>query len=167
MSTVPAPNDRIADLFLKIVRRDPGHLAVQDADGSLSYAELDLAANQIAAAIRARTGTKPTRVCVLGRQDRFAIAGILGVLKAGQCFVPLPAGYPVSGKQVGMVDADGHAVAPGDEGEITVTGLYLSPGYWNQPEGTARSFQRLANGAGVYATGAPGPCGKYAAHRQR
>lgn len=50
------------------------------------------------------------------------------------------AGNAVPDKTLRLLDADGREVAPGEVGEIVVESRYLSPGYWRQPELTARSF---------------------------
>lgn len=49
----------------------------------------------------------------------------------------VPVGYPVEGKDVILLDADGRE---GDEGEIVIRSRYLSPGYWRRPELTASVF---------------------------
>lgn len=41
----------------------------------------------------------------------------------------------------------------GEVGEILVTSAYLSPGYWNNPEGTDNSFLAAAQGQRTYRTG--------------
>jgi amino acid adenylation domain-containing protein len=53
----------------------------------------------------------------------------------------LPAGYPIDGKEVLLLDDDGQAVAPGQPGEIVVRSRYLSPGYWKEPALTAGRFK--------------------------
>ena len=53
---------------------------------------------------------------------------------------PVPVGYPVPGKEVLIVDADGCPVPPGEAGEIVVRSRYLSPGFWRQPERTRAVF---------------------------
>ena len=49
----------------------------------------------------------------------------------------VPVGYPVEGKDVMLLNADGRE---GDEGEIVIRSRYLSPGYWRRPELTASVF---------------------------
>jgi amino acid adenylation domain-containing protein len=53
----------------------------------------------------------------------------------------LPCGRPVRSVDVTLVDGRGNAVGAGDVGEIVVSSPFLSPGYWNQPELTARQFR--------------------------
>jgi amino acid adenylation domain-containing protein len=52
----------------------------------------------------------------------------------------VPAGYPLEGNEVSIVDDDGHSVAPGEMGEIAVRSDYLALGYWRQPELTRAKF---------------------------
>jgi len=54
--------------------------------------------------------------------------------KAGSC------GLPYISLQARIVDEDGNDVARGAVGELWLRGPSVTPGYWNQPELTARSF---------------------------
>ena len=45
-----------------------------------------------------------------------------------------PAGYPVTGKTIFLLDKDGRQVAPGEAGEIAVRSAYLPLGYWADPD---------------------------------
>jgi amino acid adenylation domain-containing protein len=67
----------------------------------------------------------------------------------------VPVGYAVPNKEVILLDADGHAVADNDVGEIAVKSRYLSPGYWHQPELTQTAFQDdpAGSSARLYRTG--------------
>lgn len=46
----------------------------------------------------------------------------------------LPAGLPVVGKDVLILDEEGHVLPPGQTGEIAVRSAYLTPGYWKRPD---------------------------------
>lgn len=65
----------------------------------------------------------------------------------------VPVGEPAPGRSVAVVDADRDVVATGEVGEILVTSLHLSPGYWNNPEATDASFATAADGQRTYRTG--------------
>ena len=45
-----------------------------------------------------------------------------------------PAGYPVPGKDIVLLDERGREVARGETGEIAVESCFLPPGYWDQTE---------------------------------
>ncbi len=51
------------------------------------------------------------------------------------------AGKGIPGVRLAVVGEDGHAVAPRQTGEIVAEGDNISPGYWNDPEETARCFR--------------------------
>ncbi|MFM2301565.1 MAG: hypothetical protein RLZZ84_1301 [Pseudomonadota bacterium] len=55
--------------------------------------------------------------------------------KAGSC------GLPLIAVQTRIVDEDGNDVAQGETGELLLRGPSITPGYWNQPELTAKAFQ--------------------------
>ncbi|MEE1756461.1 non-ribosomal peptide synthetase [Streptomyces sp. SP18CS02] len=61
---------------------------------SLSYAELDLRANRVARALRARGVVPGDRVAVLLERGPHTLPALLGVLKSGGAYVPVDPGYP-------------------------------------------------------------------------
>jgi fengycin family lipopeptide synthetase E len=67
----------------------------------------------------------------------------------------VPVGYIQPDFDVTLVGEDGVAVAPGDVGEIVITGRYLAPGYWKDPIATKLVFSSAPNDpqARVYRTG--------------
>ena len=50
-------------------------------------------------------------------------------------------GKAVPGSKIRVVDADGSDCAPGDVGEIVVSGVQVMNGYWNRPEDTAAAIR--------------------------
>jgi acyl-CoA synthetase (AMP-forming)/AMP-acid ligase II len=62
--------------------------------------------------------------------------------------VPGSCGFPLPGLAVRIVDASGHDVAPGREGELIVRGPNVMPGYHNKPEETRNALRD-----GWYCTG--------------
>lgn len=50
-------------------------------------------------------------------------------------------GYPRTGIEVQVQDADGHEVAPGETGEICCIGPAVFAGYYNNPKANAESFR--------------------------
>ncbi len=65
----------------------------------------------------------------------------------------VPVGYPVCDKLVTLVAENGEPVALGEVGEICVTSRYISLGYWQRPDLTAKAFADTADGARTYRTG--------------
>src|SRR5579862_1352743 len=55
----------------------------------------------------------------------------------------VPIGYPAQDVDLRLIDDDGREVAGGDAGEIVIRSDYLALGYWNDPDGTRRSFAPL------------------------
>jgi len=51
-------------------------------------------------------------------------------------------GPAVACGELRVVDDDGAAVAPGDSGEVWIGGPMVVPGYWHNPEATAREFSQ-------------------------
>ena len=85
----------IPERFEKIVRMYPDRLAVKDKDRSLTYAELNKAANRIAHAILEKRGPGSEPVALLFEHGIDAIAGIFGVLKAAKIHVALDPTFPL------------------------------------------------------------------------
>ncbi|WP_328403361.1 amino acid adenylation domain-containing protein [Streptomyces sp. NBC_00390] len=52
----------------------------------------------------------------------------------------LPIGRPLTGTEVEVVAADGRRCAPGESGELLISGTGLTPGYLGEPELTAAAF---------------------------
>ena len=84
----------VPELFEMTVDRVPDAVAVTADGGSLTYRQLDDAANRLARRLRSlgvHAGT-PVGLCV-GRTCAMAI-GMLGILKAGGVYVPIDPSYP-------------------------------------------------------------------------
>jgi amino acid adenylation domain-containing protein len=80
--------------FEQQVEKYADELALKSGDLSLSYGELNRVTNRLARAIIDRLGNKPEPVALLLRQGNPAVSSILGILKAGKCYVPLDPTYP-------------------------------------------------------------------------
>src|SRR5215211_1595978 len=67
----------------------------------------------------------------------------------------VPAGYPVDGVEISLIDDTGAEVGFGQVGEIVVKSRYLSPGYWRKPGLTQAAFRSDPRGGGkrLYHTG--------------
>ena len=84
-----AIDQSIASRFEQQVARFPDRLAVSSASGQFTYAELNRVANRIARAILSRLGEGDEPVGLLMDHGSFQIAALLGVLKAGKCYMAL------------------------------------------------------------------------------
>lgn len=89
------PHKLIHQLFEKQVETNSNGLAIVYKDKQLTYAELNRNANQFAHTLIEKHGIKP-ETCIpilMERSEKYVIA-ILGILKAGACYVPLSTEYP-------------------------------------------------------------------------
>lgn len=84
----------LSDLLSEAAARAPDAPAVIDGDRSLTYGELEAAANRIAGLLR-RSGVRPGhRVGLHLEKSIEAVAGIYGVLRSGAAYVPVDPGAP-------------------------------------------------------------------------
>ena len=88
----------VPECFDKVVQKFPERLAVDDGGRSLTYRELNQAANRIATKILKQTGTATEPVALLFEHRALIIAAILGTLKAGRIYVPLDPTLPAARK---------------------------------------------------------------------
>jgi amino acid adenylation domain-containing protein len=79
----------IPEVFADQARRRPDHPAVAGDGSTVTYRELDAAANRHARAVLDRCGPGPGRTALLLTDDAAAIAATLGVLRAGKTAVVL------------------------------------------------------------------------------
>jgi amino acid adenylation domain-containing protein len=81
-------------LFEEQARMRPEAPAVITSEQALTYGELDLLANRLAHRLR-RMGARPNRlVAVVMDKGWQQVAAVLGVLKAGAAYLPVPADLP-------------------------------------------------------------------------
>ena len=93
------------ELFEQQAQRTPDAPAVVSEEETLTYRELDRAANELACVLR-RYGVGPeTRVGVALKRSARAVVAMLGVLKAGGAFVPLDVVYPAQRLRFMLEDA--------------------------------------------------------------
>ncbi|WP_260859854.1 amino acid adenylation domain-containing protein [Streptomyces cupreus] len=65
----------------------------------------------------------------------------------------LPIGRPVTGLRYHILDAEGRPVAPGETGELHISGVQLARGYLHRPELTAERFRTTDGHERLYRTG--------------
>ncbi len=99
----------IPELFAAQVARTPDALAVTFDDRSMTYRELDEAANRLAHLLIAH-GAGPGRfVALLFSRSAEAIMAMLAVLKTGSAYVPIDPALPTA--RIGFMLADAAPVA--------------------------------------------------------
>ncbi|GHC47315.1 hypothetical protein GCM10010507_23580 [Streptomyces cinnamoneus] len=112
LTAPPAPEARVLDglesrpaaasdellhhAFERQARRTPGAQAVVDAGHTVTYGELDLAAEGLAARLRAGTGVAGAVVALCLPRGVPAVAAVLAVLKAGGVLLPLDPAQPTA-----------------------------------------------------------------------
>ncbi|MCP2322925.1 non-ribosomal peptide synthetase component F [Hamadaea flava] len=118
-------------------------VAVRDRDGQLSYADLgDLSARVAAAVIRAGVA-EGEPVLVHASLSRWAIAGMLGVLRAGACYVPIDAAFPAD-RQRQYAEASGAQVVLTEPGLPRLRPELTPIDLTTLPPGRAARHGRLA-----------------------
>jgi non-ribosomal peptide synthetase-like protein len=96
----------------------PDHPAVECKGETLTYRELDEAANWIAAALRTRCVEPGTLVALYLKKSVRLFAAMLGILKAGGGYLPIDPGFPIGRVETILEDADVPLViSDGDLGE--------------------------------------------------
>ncbi|MGZ3458142.1 MAG: non-ribosomal peptide synthetase [Archangium sp.] len=87
-------NASVHELFEAHVARRPEAVAAEYEGQVLSYAELNLKANQVARHLRRLGVTAGSRVGLCAGRSLEMVAATLGILKAGGAYVPLDPAYP-------------------------------------------------------------------------
>ena len=95
-SAAAYPGDRcIHELFSAQAARTPDAIAVVDATGSMTYAELDRRSTRLAREILGIHTVRGGRVAVAVDRSRALPLALLGVMKAGHAYVPLDVTQPL------------------------------------------------------------------------
>ncbi|WP_460357685.1 amino acid adenylation domain-containing protein [Pseudomonas sp. G3-39] len=124
-------------LFEAQVRHKPDAIALQSAQGTLTYLELNQRANRLAHHLR-ELGVQPdSRVAICVERGLDLIVGLLGILKAGGAYVPLDPDYPLERLNYMLQDSAPVALLVHDAtrqllGEPGVTTINLNHGSWEQ-----------------------------------
>ncbi|KMM93365.1 non-ribosomal peptide synthase/polyketide synthase [Pseudomonas lini] len=113
-----------AQLFEQQAERSPDRDALCFEGRSLSYAELNRRANQVAHYLRSRgvVANSPVALCV--ERSLELLVGLLGILKSGGAYVPLDPAYPVDRLAYMLEDAQ-PALFLGQQGLLEQLGAEL------------------------------------------
>ncbi|MBZ4422002.1 non-ribosomal peptide synthetase, partial [Myxococcus sp. RHSTA-1-4] len=84
----------IASLFSAQARRSPAAVAVEFDGNTLTYSELEARSNQLAHHLRSLGLGAESRIGVFLHRGLDLTVALLGILKAGGCYVPLDPSYP-------------------------------------------------------------------------
>jgi amino acid adenylation domain-containing protein len=112
-------------LFEARVDEAPHRTAILFEDESVSYAELDQRASKIARHLRGLGVGPEDRVGVCLRRSVDLVATLIGVHKAGGCYVPLDPTYPPARLEMMLEDAGARVlvVNTGTRGVLAATGV--------------------------------------------
>jgi len=91
---VQIPECLIQELFEEQVLLHPGKIAVVSAASNLTYKELDEKANQIARQLRTIGADNNDVIGIYLERSAEMVISVLGVLKAGCCYLPLDPFFP-------------------------------------------------------------------------
>lgn len=95
---------RLQHLVTQSAKRTPAALAVQSADGAITYGALDKLANQIGAWLLARGIQPGDRVAVWLPKSGTAVAAMQGALRVGAVYVPVDPLSPTARVQMILED---------------------------------------------------------------
>ncbi|MGH6741346.1 MAG: AMP-binding protein, partial [Bradyrhizobium sp.] len=101
----PLPRANFPGLFAAQAARTPQAAAVIFGERQLSYAALDVAANQLANHLRTLGVGPETVVGLCLERSPEMLIGLLGILKAGGAYLPLDASYPRGRLEFMLADA--------------------------------------------------------------
>jgi len=91
----PVPLPLRADALIdKMIESQPDAIAIEDATGGLSYADLGRESDRLAAEIRRRLPEPGGRVAVLMDRSARMVVALLAVMKAGRVYIPLDPLHP-------------------------------------------------------------------------
>ena len=110
--------------FEKIVDRHPRQIAVKHRHASLTYQELNRAANHIAQQILVKRGSDSEPIALLLDHGLPMICGILGALKAGKFYMPLDSSHPHAAHMV--ADSEACLIVTNEENLATAKALSQS-----------------------------------------
>jgi amino acid adenylation domain-containing protein len=118
---------RLATLFEAQARRTPDRIALSYDTDTLTYQALNMRANSLAHALRARGVGPDTRVALCVERGIDLVVGVLGILKAGAAYVPLDPAYPPARLAYTLQDSAPTVLVTGEALLQTLPGLAQAP----------------------------------------
>jgi amino acid adenylation domain-containing protein len=117
-AATPVPPTTVDQLIARHAAAAPGHLAVTYRDESVTYAELDRRANQLAHLLRQSGVTRDAAVGLDASPSSDLVVGLLGIMRAGAAYVPLHPDAPPARLHAALSAVDARIViARGDGGD--------------------------------------------------
>jgi len=146
-SAADYPADKcMHELFEARVAEQPGAVAVVGADGlRLTYAELNERANRLAHHLRGLGIGPEQRVGICVSPSVEALAGILGIMKAGAAYVPLDPEHPVERLEFMLTDTGAEWVLADHPGSAGLPGSYRDRTILLDPEVSAARGEPASN----------------------
>ncbi|MBD3557332.1 amino acid adenylation domain-containing protein [Planktothrix sp. FACHB-1355] len=96
----------IHNLISRKARQIPEKIAVQAENGFLTYGELEMYSDRVAARLRSRPDGRERVIGLCLGRSITAIVGIIGILKAGAAYLPLDPDYPADRLKYMTADAE-------------------------------------------------------------
>ena len=125
----------IVDLFEEQVEKTPDNIAVVFEEESLTYAELNKKADQVANILRSKGVKHGDYVAMFIEKSLEMIVGIYGILKAGGVYVPINTMYPEDRVEYILNDCKAEVLLCGDtELNISYQGIRIDLKHqdWNE-----------------------------------
>lgn len=83
----------LIDLFEETVNKYQENIALIYQEKKYTYRELNNMANIIASEIE-KLGIKNSKIAILCKKSAWMVAGLIGIMKSGNCYIPIDAEYP-------------------------------------------------------------------------
>lgn len=95
----------LVDLFEDIVHLYPNNIALVYRDSSFTYSELNNMANTIANEID-EYDIHDSKIAILCKKSAWMVAGLIGIMKSGNCYIPIDPTYPEERIKYILEDSD-------------------------------------------------------------
>ncbi|MEV6105616.1 amino acid adenylation domain-containing protein [Streptomyces sp. NPDC051940] len=166
-------HETLHGLFERQADRSPNHAALVAGDRTVTYAELEREANQVADQLRSTGVRRGDRVGLLLERSPELAAGMLGILKADAAYVPLDPGYPA--ERLALMVQDGQLSAVVTRRSLAALLPPVRPALVHVEDSPTASAERVGGTAGpndlaylIFTSGSTGrPKGTLLDHRGR